>query len=148
METKIRHAEVRDIPSIMSLEYENFDEPWSYETILLETTKETNITLVIENQKVFGYMLVIMMYEEFHIGSICIDEDYRNLGYGEKLLNAFFNLTDKFGYDTTLEVRFDNYSAIKLYEKVGFEKAGIRKNYYKHGKDAIIMWRKNDNTGN
>ncbi len=148
METKIRHAEVRDIPSIMSLEYENFDEPWSYETILLETTKETNITLVIENQKVFGYMLVIMMYEEFHIGSICIDENYRNLGYGEKLLNAFFNLTDKFGYDTTLEVRFDNYSAIKLYEKVGFEKAGIRKNYYKHGKDAIIMWRKNDNTGN
>ena len=148
METKIRHAEVRDIQSIMSLEYENFDEPWSYETILLETTKETNITLVIENQKVFGYMLVIMMYEEFHIGSICIDENYRNLGYGEKLLNAFFNLTDKFGYDTTLEVRFDNYSAIKLYEKVGFEKAGIRKNYYKHGKDAIIMWRKNDNTGN
>lgn len=148
METKIRHAEVRDIPSIMSLEYENFDEPWSYETILLETTKETNITLVIENQKVFGYMLVIMMYEEFHIGSICIDENYRNLGYGEKLLNAFFNLTDKFGYDTTLEVRFDNYSAIKLYEKVGFEKAGVRKNYYKHGKDAIIMWRKNDNTGN
>ena len=148
METKIRHAEVRDIPSIMSLEYENFDEPWSYETILLETTKETNITLVIENQKVFGYMLVIMMYEEFHIGSICIDENYRNLGYGEKLLNAFFNLTDKFGYDTTLEVRFDNYRAIKLYEKVGFEKAGIRKNYYKHGKDAIIMWRKNDNTGN
>lgn len=148
METKIRHAEVRDIPSIMSLEYENFDEPWSYETILLETTKETNITLVIENQKVFGYMLVIMMYEEFHIGSICIDENYRSLGYGEKLINAFFNLTDKFGYDTTLEVRFDNYSAIKLYEKVGFEKAGIRKNYYKHGKDAIIMWRKNDNTGN
>lgn len=148
METKIRHAEVRDILSIMSLEYENFDEPWSYETILLETTKETNITLVIENQKVFGYMLVIMMYEEFHIGSICIDENYRNLGYGEKLLNAFFDATDKFGYDTTLEVRFDNYSAIKLYEKVGFEKAGIRKNYYKHGKDAIIMWRKNDNTGN
>lgn len=148
METKIRHAEVRDIPSIMSLEYENFDEPWSYETILLETTKETNITLVIENQKVFGYMLVIMMYEEFHIGSICIDENYRNLSYGEKLLNTFFNLTDKFGYDTTLEVRFDNHSAIKLYEKVGFEKAGIRKNYYKHGKDAIIMWRKNDNTGN
>lgn len=148
MESRVRQAEVKDIPTIMSLEYENFEEPWSYETILLETTKETNITLVIENQKVFGYMLVIMMYEEFHIGSICIEENYRNLGYGEKLLNAFFNLTDSLGYDTTLEVRYDNYSAIKLYEKLGFKKSGIRKNYYKHGKDAIIMWRKNVNTGN
>ena len=148
MEARVRRAEAKDIPTIMSLEYENFDEPWSYETILLEMAKGTNITLVIENQKVFGYMLVIMMYEEFHIGSICIDENYRNLGYGEMLLKSFFDITDSFGYDTTLEVRYDNYSAIKLYEKLGFEKSGIRKNYYKHGKDAIIMWRKNVNTGN
>lgn len=148
MEARVRRAEAKDIPTIMSLEYENFDEPWSYETILLEMAKGSNITLVIENKKVFGYMLVIMMYEEFHIGSICIDENYRNLGYGEKLLKSFFDITDSFGYDTTLEVRYDNYSAIKLYEKLGFEKSGIRKNYYKHGKDAIIMWRKNVNTGN
>lgn len=148
MATKVRPVEVSDIPTIMRLEYENFDEPWSYETILLEVTKETNITLVIENEKVFGYMLVLLLYDELHIGSICIDKNYRNLGFGETLLREFFRITDEMGIDTTLEVRVDNFSAIALYEKLGFKREGIRKRYYKNGNDAIIMWRKNDNTGN
>ena len=42
----------------------------------------------------------------------------------------------------TLEVRATNMPAIKLYEKLGFTKAGIRKNFYENPKeDAIIMWK-------
>ena len=45
----------------------------------------------------------------------------------------------------TLEVRSSNIAAITLYEKFGFEKVGIRKNYYTHNnktEDAILMTRK------
>jgi len=42
----------------------------------------------------------------------------------------------------TLEVREDNYTAIRLYERFGFIRAGKRKKYYDKGKkDAIIMWK-------
>jgi ribosomal-protein-alanine N-acetyltransferase len=42
----------------------------------------------------------------------------------------------------TLEVRASNISAINLYEKLGFENKGVRKNFYeKPIEDAIIMWK-------
>ena len=41
----------------------------------------------------------------------------------------------------TLEVRVSNEPAIRLYHRLGFEDAGIRKNFYeKPSEDALIMW--------
>ena len=40
----------------------------------------------------------------------------------------------------TLEVRASNASARSLYEKLGFEQIGCRKNYYRNPKeDALIL---------
>ena len=40
------------------------------------------------------------------------------------------------------EVRETNVPAISLYEKLGFEEAGIRKNFYeKPVENALIMWK-------
>ena len=39
----------------------------------------------------------------------------------------------------SLEVKEKNVPAIKLYEKYGFEKVGIRKKYYNGIDNAIIM---------
>ena len=41
----------------------------------------------------------------------------------------------------SLEVAECNFSAIHLYQKFGFERIGIRKNYYKN-QDGIIMKKK------
>jgi ribosomal-protein-alanine N-acetyltransferase len=42
----------------------------------------------------------------------------------------------------TLEVRASNVAAIALYEKYGFQQAGLRKGYYQNPReDAIIMTR-------
>ena len=43
--------------------------------------------------------------------------------------------------DITLEVKMDNFPAISLYEKNGFERKAIRKGYY-NGIDGILMERK------
>ena len=39
----------------------------------------------------------------------------------------------------TLEVNDKNFQAIKLYEKFGFKRIGLRKKYYNNTDDAIIM---------
>ena len=42
----------------------------------------------------------------------------------------------------TLEVRVSNADAIRLYERLGFERRGIRRGYYTDNReDALIMWR-------
>ena len=43
----------------------------------------------------------------------------------------------------TLEVRVSNAPAIRLYESLGFESAGIRPGFYdKPKEDAMIMWKR------
>ena len=42
----------------------------------------------------------------------------------------------------TLEVRISNTDAIRLYEKLGFERRGTRRGYYTDNReDALIMWK-------
>jgi ribosomal-protein-alanine N-acetyltransferase len=40
----------------------------------------------------------------------------------------------------TLEVRVSNTAAQALYERFGFQAAGVRKRYYENVEDAIVMW--------
>jgi ribosomal-protein-alanine N-acetyltransferase len=52
--------------------------------------------------------------------------------------------TEKGVTEIFLEVRETNVGAIRLYERLGFEEVGIRKNYYEKPKEnALIMWKHN-----
>ena len=42
----------------------------------------------------------------------------------------------------TLEVRESNLGAISLYEKAGFEKVGVRKNFYSHPTENAVLYTK------
>ncbi|MCS7007541.1 MAG: GNAT family N-acetyltransferase, partial [Thermoleophilia bacterium] len=68
---------------------------------------------------------------------------YRRRGIARALLERLFEVTDdgsRRGH--TLEVRVSNSAAIRLYERLGFERRGIRRGYYTDNReDALIMWR-------
>lgn len=68
--------------------------------------------------------------------------ELRGQGNGTKLMALFLEaMKAREVTEITLEVRVDNVSAIRLYEKFGFEQVGIRKGYYK-GIDGILMRKK------
>lgn len=63
-----------------------------------------------------------------HVGSLGmgIISEYRGQGIGERLLLACVEKAQRNGISrVALEVRIDNESAIKLYEKVGFRTEGV-----------------------
>lgn len=94
--------------------------------------------LLKEHEEIIGYLYYSDIYERAEINQFEINNIHRNCGKGNLLLKEFLKRVQK---DVTLEVKEDNLVAIRLYEKNGFVKKAIRKNYYKD-KDGILMERK------
>lgn len=92
---------------------------------------------------VAGYGGIWLILDEGHITNIAVDEKYRGLGLGSKLLEGLIQLCiDRNIRAMTLEVRKSNEVAKSLYKKYGFIEYGIRPNYYQdNNEDAIIMWK-------
>lgn len=96
--------------------------------------------------EIIAYAGLWKIFDEGHITNIAVKDSYRNKGVGKGLMSSLLTNTAKIGIDSfTLEVRRSNIGAIKLYESLGFEVAGIRKNFYdKPNEDALIMWKHNN----
>ncbi len=112
------------------------------ETVIndLKTNPFGNYLVYIDNNQVIGYLYYSDIYDRAEINQIEINSIHRNCGKGSELLETMINTVNK---NITLEVRVDNYPAIRLYEKYGFKKIAIRKGYY-NGVDGILMERKTD----
>lgn len=112
----------------------------STETVLkeLESNPFSKYLILIEDNEIIGYIYYSDIYERAEINQIEISFFHRNCGKGSKLLEKMIKAVDK---NITLEVRKDNFPAIALYKKFGFEEKAIRKNYYQDI-DGILMERK------
>lgn len=72
--------------------------------------------------------------------NIVVRKDKRKEGIGSKLLEEILKIAKKWKAKVvTLEVNEKNMPAIKLYQKFHFEQVGLRKKYYHHTDNAIIM---------
>ena len=86
-----------------------------------------------EDEKIVGYVILLDSIDVWEIMKIAVDREQRKKGYGDKLLNYIFNFAQM---PIMLEVRESNIPAIKFYRKNGFEKIGVRKNYYHDTNEA------------
>ena len=100
-----------------------------------------------ENEKnVLGYIVFYGTIENTDIFEIAIKKEYQGQSFGEKLLKESMedivkkNINGNFSKNKfMLEVNEKNVKALKLYEKIGFERISIRKNYYGKNENAMIM---------
>ena len=90
-----------------------------------------------ENDEIIAYLYYSEIYERIEINNIEVKSDSRNKGIGTKLLKKLTETVEK---SISLEVRENNYPAIRLYKKFNFSERAIRKGYYQ-GIDGILMVR-------
>lgn len=90
-----------------------------------------------KDNRIIAYLYYSEIYERIEINDIEVEEQYRNMGIGTELLNKLTEIVQK---SISLEVRINNYNAIKLYKKFGFQEKAIRKGYYQ-GIDGVLMVR-------
>ena len=88
-----------------------------------------------------GYVGIWLQGDQAHITEIAVREELRGNGIGELLIIATLRVAYEQALDeVTLEARVSNFVAQRLYDKYGFNEAGIRRNYYADNReDAVIM---------
>lgn len=138
-----------DAPRCAELEALLFpgDSPWPQEAFEHEFAQPRTTYLGIETEGILaGYAGLSQAgppaFPEFEVHTIGVDPAYQGRGLGAALLGRLVAIADSAGGPIFLEVRTDNAPAISLYEKFGFTRLGVRKNYYPQSHaDAYTMKR-------
>ncbi len=133
------------IPQIAALERECFSTPWS-EALLEDALFDDRASFIVaedgEEGNILGYAGLHAVLDEGYIDNIAVIPDARRHGVASALLDVFCRFGAANLAFLTLEVRSSNAAAIGLYEKFGFQRAGLRPGYYQHPReDAVIMTR-------
>ena len=138
----LREMTTGDLEYVCELEKKYFKTPWSENAFLAEFNASYSNSYILEaDNKIIGYAVAWFLVDEFHLANIAIDDKFRNQGFGFRFVNELLQFARqkncKYAF---LEVRASNIPAIKLYKKLGFTVAGIRKNYYQaENEDALLM---------
>ena len=92
------------------------------------------------SEEIVGFAGIVKIIDEINIMNIVVKKSKRKLGIGSALLQKIIKFSkEQKATSITLEVNDKNKPAIALYQKFGFQKVGLRKKYYYHTDDAILM---------
>ena len=110
----IREMTKEDVPQVFDLERRSFnDSSWTIDAFYHEI-EQNNFAkyFVLEfEQQIIGYLGLWIVIDQAHTCDVM-----------------------------SLEVRVNNKVAQHVYENLGFQYGGKRKNYYGEGEDAMVMW--------
>ena len=137
----IKKMKKSDIDKAQIVENSCFVHPYD----MNETYGKNKLSLcAFYNDNFAGYVCTYYVLDEVNIMTVAVKEIYRRKGIGEKLMKELIQVSKELGMKKIyLEVRYSNANARLLYEKVGFEKCGIRKDYYTDPKEDAILYEYN-----
>lgn len=142
----LREMMIDDLDAVMEIEEELFPVPWTKEGFFTFLTRDDAMFLVVEEkEKILGYCGLLMVLDEGDVLNVAVRKDRQREGIGNFLMESLLRLSSERGVNIIhLEVRKGNETAIRLYERLGFERDGLRKGYYTDPvEDAILMTKSN-----
>lgn len=135
----------KHLSGVMPIEQASYPKPWSqrlFQSEIAQAARGDRTYLVArEGSEVLGYGGLMYAVDEGHVTNIAVSPAHQRRGLGTRLLAELsWAAIDRGCEGMTLEVRVSNLPAQALYERFGFESAGIRQRYYENTEDAIVMW--------
>lgn len=150
----IREMVEADLPQVEALDKLCFNDPWPSGSFLYELKPGSpNICLVAthpstdNSEKIIGAIVVWIIVDEAHIGTIAVHPAFRHDGVGRELLaSALLMAMNKGAVASLLEVRAGNSAALSLYYGLSYEAVGLRPGYYadNHEDALLLTWKKID----
>lgn len=144
-DARLRSMQMSDVAAVLAIENAVYPHPWSEGNFTDSLACGYDaLVLVLPDQTLVGYFLLMPVVDEFHLLNIAVRADLQAQGWGRVLLNAVVDLarTRKM-QSILLEVRPSNTRALAIYAHDGFVTIGRRKAYYPAAEggreDAIVM---------
>lgn len=140
---RIRRARRSDLPALLVLEQRTFtSDLLSERQFRKHIDSDSAVVLAaVEGDALLGDAVVFFRITSTsaHLYSIAVSEKARGRGVGEAIVRAVERTArDRDCTHLRLEVRQDNHGAIRLYERLGYQRIRARPHYYEDGADA---WR-------
>lgn len=140
---ELRPMTTKDIDPVMSLEIKLYEYPWTKGIFADCIRVGYDCWVSIENDHIIGYGVLSVGAGESHILNLAVEKTSQSQGIGKHIL---IHLMDRARLRSAemclLEVRPSNKTAIHLYETIGFNEIGSRKDYYPTSKgkeDALLF---------
>lgn len=132
------------LEAIMRVEQSAYAHPWTLNNFNDALRSGYEAQLLKAGQELLGYFIAMKGVDEVHLLNLTVSPTYQRQGWSGVLLQALATWARGQGNQWLwLEVRQGNVGALKAYEKQGFRRMGLRKNYYPAARgtreDAVVM---------
>ena len=141
-----RVTSAADLDGVLEIEEQSFFRPTTrdwYESELQRPDVCFIFVVRTPEHRVAGFCAFWKVVDQVHINNLAVRPELRGRGLGGFLLSRVLDEAARLGApNATLEVRRSNAAARRLYERAGFELAGVRTSYYTNPiEDALILSR-------
>jgi ribosomal-protein-alanine N-acetyltransferase len=135
----------RDLPEVLRIEQVSYPLPWSTDVFRSELAQmqrgDRHYVVLRRGGALLGYGGLMFAVDEAHVTNIAVSPDHQRQGLATRVLAELaWHAVARRSVGLTLEVRVSNVAAQSLYQRFGFESAGVRVRYYENTEDAIVMW--------
>ena len=140
----LRTMTADDLEAVMAIEQSAYSHPWSRGNFRDSLNPLFDAHCLWLEGELLGYFLAMHGVEEMHLLNITVAPARQGQGWGHMMLDALSLLSRSQGAQWLwLEVRQSNERALQVYERYGFRRVSIRKDYYPAGRQqrehAVVM---------
>jgi ribosomal-protein-alanine N-acetyltransferase len=133
-----------DLSEVVAIESDIYPFPWTRGNFLDSVRAGYSVWVLRDpTNALIAYSVMTLMIDEAHLLNLSVTRNCQREGVGWRTLEWMAEVARGYGARTMLlEVRPSNASAVRMYERYGFEKIGVRRGYYpgQTGReDAIVM---------
>jgi len=140
---ELRAMAEADLPAVMAIENTIYAFAWTQGNFRDSLAAGYSCWILARNGEVIGYAVAMLAADEAHLLNLSIAAACQKQGYGSLLLRHLCEVARGRGVRLLfLEVRPSNVAGLRLYERHGFQRVGLRRDYYpaQAGReDALIL---------